>query len=391
MFRFTCAIPVFSLWAVMAMADPQPKPDQAAVDYFAYENKLASQGDANAEDCLGDMYRDGFGVPKDPTKQFYWHSAAAAAGNEIGKLDVAQDIAFGAGVQQDSEKALAMVKAVLAKGNPRANAYMGILYEAGIGVPRDQSQALEFYEKAAASGDDEAAAMVGLAYKTGNGVKADPVQAKNWLERAAQHSPNCAIDFLNHVSAIIYGYVDMGALGTKYEHGPLTIRYLYKDGQATDLELVQSSGSEQVDEAWLNAAREAKLPPWPDNYEMDHKEMGIWLRQTTDAKFSAAVKDAIDRAKIFPKDVLLKGSKGHGKVTVAFDYLDGKASNAKVIQSSDEPSEDMAALIAVTTAEYPPTPERYAHETIPMEITLVFGEVTPANASVVAVPAVVAH
>lgn len=40
--------------------------------------KSAEQGDANGQDSLGEMYRDGRGVQQDDVRSYMWYSLAAA-------------------------------------------------------------------------------------------------------------------------------------------------------------------------------------------------------------------------------------------------------------------------------------------------------------------------
>jgi TPR repeat protein len=76
---------------------------------------------------LGNLYRDGRGVPKDYAQARQWYEKAAAGGQTV-----------------------AMVQ-------------LGELYRQGHGVPKDIAQARQWYEKAAAGGDASASkALAGI-------------------------------------------------------------------------------------------------------------------------------------------------------------------------------------------------------------------------------------
>lgn len=71
-------------------------------------------------------------------------------------------------------------------------------------------------------------------------------------------------------------------------------------------------------------------------------------------RFAYAMHTAIDRAKVYPGRA---ADHVNGKVTVAFDYIDGDtAKNVQVKESSGNPSLDAAALWAVANARLPTKP-----------------------------------
>lgn len=383
------AIPLLSLWAVIAMADPQPKPDPAA-EYFAQESKLASQGDVAAEDCLSWLYGQGFGTARDPDKMIHWADVAAKAGSDAGKLDLAKSYAWGVGVKADPKKAFAMTQELAAKGYAPAESALGVLYITGTGVATDPAKSVEWLTKAAEAGDFEGQIRLGSFYNWGKYVKANPAEAQKWLDKAAQHKSDCAAEYFFQMPFLINAYLNPKAISAKDARGTMGISFTNNHGKADNVRVFQPSGSHAADDAWAEAARKAKLPPWPESYHSDDKTSGFWIPGTYegyDPAFVAAVKAAIHNAKVLPKDVLLHGSKGTGKVTVSFDYLDGVARNEKVVQSSGDPSEDAAALAAVANAKYPPTPYQYVHRTLPSSIIIDFGTYAPDGSTAVPVPA----
>lgn len=391
--KLTRVILLLSLWASAVWADPVPKPDPA-MEYFAQVGKLASQGDVAAQACLGELYGTGLGVTTDVEKQFYWESIAANKGSDGGKLDVAKAYAWGGGAQKDPKRALALVQGLAAKGYLPAETTLGVLYVTGTGVAQDSDEAMRWFKKAALAGDFEGQVRLGLMYHWGSGVKADAAKAKMWLDKAAQHKSDCAAEFFFEMPFIINGYFQQNSINPKDVRGSIGVKFIYKDGRAQNVTLMKSSGNLQADNAWLQATRDAKLPPWPDSYHTDDKTMGFWVAGPDlqlDQQFVAGIRSAIQSAVLFPQEVLVGGSKGTGRATVEFDYLDGSASDGKITESSGEPSEDTAALAAIVDAKYPATPKEYAGQKLRLTIILNFQKVSPPDAGTHAVPAAVTH
>lgn len=383
-------IPLLSLWAVTALADSKSKPGDD-VAYFTQESKLASQGDAAAEFCEGELYGTGLGVARDAGKQFSLESDAANKGNDAAKLLVAKSYVWGIGVDKDVKKGVDMIQSLVAKGYVPAESALGNLFQAGVGVEKDSMNGIRLLKSAAEADDFEGEVRLGLTYHWGDGVKADPVEAQKWLDKVAKHRTECAADYFFEMPFIINAYVDPNSYGAADPHGKMGIKFSNKDGKAVNIVVFQPSGSHKVDDAWAEAASKAKLPPWPENYQThdNDKLSGFWIAGSYDGydpAFTAALKAAVDAAKQFPKDVLLKGSKGDGLATVAFTYQDGAVSDEKITKSSGEPSEDAAAIAAVVDAKYPPTPYQYAHMKMSFTITVSFGAYTPAGPAATAVP-----
>ena len=76
------------------------------------------------------------------------------------------------------------------------------------------------------------------------------------------------------------------------------------------------------------------------------------------AEFAASMKQAIDAAKVYPKEAVLAGETG--TVTVSFDYVNGVVSNIKVDKSSGSRAIDRSAMQAVQKAALPPKPAELA-------------------------------
>lgn len=111
-------------------------------------NPLSEAGIAMAQNTVGRMYLQGYGVPQDFNRARNLFSKAAN------------------------------------QGLANAQNNLGVMHAAGKGVQQDYKQAIEWFRKAA--NQDYALAMNNLAdmYKNGLGVQPDKVEAARWRKRA---------------------------------------------------------------------------------------------------------------------------------------------------------------------------------------------------------------
>ena len=123
-----------------------------AMDWF---QKAAAEGNADAENNIGALYRDGFGVQFDYTKAMCWFQRSAAQGNAEGERWVGVLYFLGHGVPQDYVQAIQWYEKAAAQGDATAEYNLGFSYENGLGVPKDEtnSGAIAWYKKAAAQRD----------------------------------------------------------------------------------------------------------------------------------------------------------------------------------------------------------------------------------------------
>lgn len=91
------------------------------------------------------------------------------------------------------------------------------------------------------------------------------------------------------------------------------------------------------------------------------------------ALFSARIKAAVQAAVRYPPAARMMHRQGQARV--AFDYLDGKVSQAHLVQSSGFPMLDRAAVAAVNRADYPMPLAKLAHRLMHMSVWVQFREV----------------
>ncbi len=126
----------------------------------------ANQGEAEAQNALGEMYAQGRGVPKDNAAAVSWYRKAAD------------------------------------QGYASAQSNLGVIYYVGVGVPKDYAAAVSWFRKAADRGLAVAQYNLGRMYAYGNGVTRDYAAAVSWYREAANQGYGSAQNDLTNLCAI---------------------------------------------------------------------------------------------------------------------------------------------------------------------------------------------
>lgn len=148
--------------------------------------KAAEQGNAAAQNTLGDMYVDGIGVAKDNEKAVHWYRMAAAQADAFGQNNLGLMYQNGLGVAKDDEKAVHWYRLAAEQGNASGQCNLGFMYENGLGVANDNEKAVHWYRLAAAQGNANGQNSLGHMYLTGMGVAVDNEKAVHWYRLAAE-------------------------------------------------------------------------------------------------------------------------------------------------------------------------------------------------------------
>ena len=114
--------------------------------------ELANEGAAEAQNNVGHLYEQGFGVSQNYATAMKWYRLAAD-----------QDLA-------------------------EAQHNMGMLYYHGYGTAKNERVAIKWFKRAAQQGLADSEYMVGLAYHQGKGVPLDYELAKYWFLKSAKQS-----------------------------------------------------------------------------------------------------------------------------------------------------------------------------------------------------------
>lgn len=203
-------------------------------DELSHLRALAEQGDAAAQDKLGNRYFETKGVPKDLDQALHWYRQAAEQGYAKAEFNLGQMYHHGEGVPKDDAEALRWLRKSADQGDMSAETALGYMYFYGEGVPQDDTQAFAWYRKAAEQGYPRAQQALGWIYANGRGVAKDYTQAAVWYQKAAaQGEP---------VSQATLGYIYAYGLGVERDRiGALRwYRMAAAQGEPTALRFVKS-------------------------------------------------------------------------------------------------------------------------------------------------------
>ena len=169
---------------------------------------LATQGNAEAQYNLGNMYAEGKGVSQDIVKTYELFSLAIAQGHEFASIrrerlsermspDQITQAQFSLGlmyhdgdsmygVSQDFFESAKWFHLAAGGGYAPAQFYLGQMYYNGEGVSQDYEQAAKWYRLAAEAGHTDAQSNLGLMYRKGRGVAQDYAESVKWFLRAVE-------------------------------------------------------------------------------------------------------------------------------------------------------------------------------------------------------------
>jgi TPR repeat protein len=115
--------------------------------------RLAEQGNADAQFYLGRMAAGGMGVPKDPARAIAWYQLAAQQGHTEAQARLGAHHFLGDGVPQSYVEAVRWSRLAAEKGHGGAAYNLAKIYrKGGEGVPADEAEAAKWGKVAMAKG-----------------------------------------------------------------------------------------------------------------------------------------------------------------------------------------------------------------------------------------------
>lgn len=177
-------------------------------DTLTILTQRAANGDATAQNTLGNWYYEGRNVERDYNKAAHWWAKAAQQQNADGVGNLALCYQLGRGLKADSVKALELYKRAIELGNKgiipqheklaegqNASLFSAQLmyqcYSRGIGVKRDEQKAAKYKAQLADVGDADQKFKLALDFINHQ----QPDKAIPWLRKAAKDK---------HVGATFY-------------------------------------------------------------------------------------------------------------------------------------------------------------------------------------------
>jgi TPR repeat protein len=148
--------------------------------------KHAKQGNAEAQNLLGEMYFLGKGVKQDYQEAAKWYRKAAEQGRANAQYNLGFMYENGQGVIQDYQEAAKWYRKAAEQGDANAQNLLGAVYSYVEGVEQDYQEASKWYRKAAEQGDANAQYNLGFMHENGQGVIQDRKEAAKWYGMAAE-------------------------------------------------------------------------------------------------------------------------------------------------------------------------------------------------------------
>jgi TPR repeat protein len=180
--QWTCSVCVFNN-NIVQKKNPE---EQLLSDKIQNYKKAAEQGDATAQNNLGDCYYKGEGIEQDYEQAVYWYKKAAEQGHLYAQNHLGYCYDSGQGVEQDYEQAVYWCTKAAEQGFADAQNNLGCYYLAGQGVGQNYQQAVYWFEKVAKQGHATAQNNLAKCYYFGEGVERDYKQAVYWYKKAAE-------------------------------------------------------------------------------------------------------------------------------------------------------------------------------------------------------------
>ena len=190
--------PSFTPPAGPPTAADRPPPDVAFADYQrgyfltalreALKRVADNSKDAAAMTLIGEIYSDGYAVPRNESEAAHWFRVASGLGDREAAFALGTLLLGGApGVPEDHAGAKAQFEIAAAKGQAGALYNLGVMAladKAAGGFPDFAAAATDF-RRAAEAGYGDGAYSYGVLLREGKGVPLDISESARWLKRAA--------------------------------------------------------------------------------------------------------------------------------------------------------------------------------------------------------------
>lgn len=147
--------------------------------------RAADLGHAKAQNDLGWLMQNGWGVPRDEAQAVHWYRLSANQGYDVAQTNLGWMYQHGRGVPRDYTEAASLYRLAASQGSATAADNLGIMYRDGLGVARDHGQAVALFRKSAGSGNAWGQTDLGWMYHNGWGVPRDYAEAMKWYRLAA--------------------------------------------------------------------------------------------------------------------------------------------------------------------------------------------------------------
>jgi TPR repeat protein len=152
--------------------------------------------DVKSMTLLGELYADGYCVPKNDEKAAEWYKLAADRGDRDAMFALAMFRLQGRAGSRDRDASAKLLAAAAKLGHPIAAYDLALLYIEGQLFPRDFNRAAELLHVAAVAGNAEAQYALGTLYKEGRGVPKNMSEAvRLWALASLADNPDAQVEY----------------------------------------------------------------------------------------------------------------------------------------------------------------------------------------------------
>ena len=151
---------------------------------------LATAGDVDAQEKIGDKYAYGWGMPMDKSKAIYWYKRASEQGSCSAQIEMLRIYSDEMCCKYGLQDAMDWWRKLAEKGDKTALHVHGLIYYWGVLVPRDLNQAFDCLMKAALQHNPYVHFRIGHMYEFGEGVRKNSLKAKYWYDKVAEGMEN---------------------------------------------------------------------------------------------------------------------------------------------------------------------------------------------------------
>lgn len=172
-----------------------PKNEKSAYEWYSYSSKL---GNVKAQNNLGVMYLNGWGIPANTEKAIYWFTQSAEGGDEIGCQNLGEFYLYGRpDITKDYIKAEKYLLGAAEKGNSLSQYYLASLYLSGkIDNKPDKEKGFQWLKKSLDQNNSSAQCYWAAILLDGELVDKDVTSAIHWLNLSAEQNNVQALVFL---------------------------------------------------------------------------------------------------------------------------------------------------------------------------------------------------
>ena len=176
--------------------------EESMQEAIKWAQKSALQDNAFAQNLLGYIYDNGFGLEQNYEEAVKWYQLSAEQGYGIAQYNLGSMYFNGRGIEQNYEEAVKWYRLAAEHGRVKAQVSLGNIYRDGLGVKQDYEEAIKWYRMAADQGNSKARNNLGDMYYGGLGVEQNYKEALKWYRLSAEQGDSYAREKLEYLSAL---------------------------------------------------------------------------------------------------------------------------------------------------------------------------------------------